>query len=164
VKPFAPAPGRILDAIERPNAIDLDVETSGQALLVVSVTRHKYWKGILDGLPVGNALFRALVPVKWRDGPLRDAPGVTENILHDVARLLGVADESTQKAIERPLVAIEEIAKRSGSQHPGRGSILHAASSLRAPLHICSGSPSAYYAAPAIHLGTVSPKNLSNCG
>ena len=50
VKPFAPAPGRILEAIERPNAIDLDVETSGQALLVISVTRHKYWKGILDGM------------------------------------------------------------------------------------------------------------------
>ena len=24
----------------------------GQALLVIGVTRHKYWKGIVDGMPV----------------------------------------------------------------------------------------------------------------
>ena len=48
--PFSPAAGRIVRADERPNAINLDVETSGQALLVIAITRHKYWKGILDGM------------------------------------------------------------------------------------------------------------------
>src|SRR4029077_16504782 len=65
LKPFAPAPGRILRAIERPNAIDFDVEASGQALLVISVTRHKYWNGSLDGMPwpphPANAAFQCMV-------------------------------------------------------------------------------------------------------
>jgi len=49
--PFQPAFGRVVKATETPNAIDLDVEANGQALLVIAVTRHKYWKGIVDGMP-----------------------------------------------------------------------------------------------------------------
>ncbi len=63
--PFRPAAGRILKAIEQPNAIDLDVEATGNALLVVAVTRHKYWKGFLDGMPSplhpANAAFQCMV-------------------------------------------------------------------------------------------------------
>ncbi|HEY8182233.1 MAG TPA: hypothetical protein VII32_08325, partial [Thermoanaerobaculia bacterium] len=65
VAPFVPAPGRIVRTIEQPNAIDIDVETNGQALLVISVTRHKYWKGIMDGMPSpphpANAAFQCFV-------------------------------------------------------------------------------------------------------
>jgi hypothetical protein len=62
---FARGPGRILRAVERPNAIDLDVEADGKALLVIAVTRHKYWKGILDGMPSplqpANIAFQSMV-------------------------------------------------------------------------------------------------------
>ena len=43
--------GRILRATEMPNAIDLDVEANGKSLLTIAITRHKYWKGIMDGMP-----------------------------------------------------------------------------------------------------------------
>jgi len=63
--PFQPAFGRVVKAIETPNAIDLDVEASGQTLLVIAVTRHKYWKGIVDGMPSplhpANGAFQCLV-------------------------------------------------------------------------------------------------------
>ncbi|HYS52959.1 MAG TPA: hypothetical protein VER58_04215 [Thermoanaerobaculia bacterium] len=48
---FASPVGKIVKATETPNAIDLDVEAGGQALLVIAITRHKYWKGIMDGKP-----------------------------------------------------------------------------------------------------------------
>ena len=48
---FSAGQGRVLRAVEAPNAIDLDVEAGRDALLNISVTRHKYWKGILDGTP-----------------------------------------------------------------------------------------------------------------
>ena len=63
--PFQPAFGRILKVNSTPNVIDLDVETKGQALLVIAVTRHKYWKGIVDGMPVppqpANIAFQSFV-------------------------------------------------------------------------------------------------------
>lgn len=62
---FAPIVGRVIRSEVRPNAIDLDVETTGQALLVIAVTRHKYWKGILDGMPArirpANEAFQSMV-------------------------------------------------------------------------------------------------------
>lgn len=58
---FAPDGGKVLSARERPNTIDLDVETEGEAqgrsLLVLSVTPHKYWSATVDSLPA------SLVPV-----------------------------------------------------------------------------------------------------
>jgi hypothetical protein len=51
IAPFRPAFGRIVKSSSTANTIDLDVETAGQALLVIGVTRHKYWKGIMDGMP-----------------------------------------------------------------------------------------------------------------
>ena len=62
---FAPGRGRIIRADERPNAIDLDVEADGKALLIIAVTRHKYWKGILDGMPSplqpANIAFQSMI-------------------------------------------------------------------------------------------------------
>jgi hypothetical protein len=62
---FARGPGRILRAVERPNAIDIDVVADREASLVIAVTRHKYWKGILDGMPSppqpANIAFQSLV-------------------------------------------------------------------------------------------------------
>ncbi len=47
--PFTPAVARILRAVERPNAIDFDVDAASEALLVIAVTRHKYWTASVDG-------------------------------------------------------------------------------------------------------------------
>ena len=43
--------GKILRATETPNAIDLDVDANGKSLLTIAITRHKYWKGFIDGIP-----------------------------------------------------------------------------------------------------------------
>jgi len=48
---FTMTRGRILRATEMPNAIDLDVEANGKSLLTIAITRHKYWKGSMDGIP-----------------------------------------------------------------------------------------------------------------
>ena len=46
---FAPARARVLDATETANTATIDVEAEGQALLVMSVTPHKYWRIFIDG-------------------------------------------------------------------------------------------------------------------
>jgi len=46
---FAPAPGRVLQVRETANSARIDVETSGRAFLVASVTPHKYWRITIDG-------------------------------------------------------------------------------------------------------------------
>jgi len=65
IAPFAPASGRVIDASEAANAVDLEVAASGRALLILSITRHKYWRAMLDGNPVAlhpaNAAFQCLV-------------------------------------------------------------------------------------------------------
>ncbi len=48
-RPFAPAPARILRVTQRQNSIEFDVESSGRAALVMSVTPHKYWRATIDG-------------------------------------------------------------------------------------------------------------------
>lgn len=51
-EPFEPASGQVLRAAETANSATLDVEAEGTALLVMSVTPHKYWSATLDGAPV----------------------------------------------------------------------------------------------------------------
>ncbi len=67
---FTPAAGRVLRAAERPNAIDLDVDATGDALLVLSVTRHKYWRATIDSAPAPlhptNIAFQSLVVPRGR--------------------------------------------------------------------------------------------------
>jgi len=43
------AAGMIQSVEEHASSVDLDVETLGDATLVASVTRHKYWSATLDG-------------------------------------------------------------------------------------------------------------------
>jgi hypothetical protein len=43
------APGRVLAVRERANGARIEVETEGQAFLVMSVTAHKYWRVTIDG-------------------------------------------------------------------------------------------------------------------
>jgi hypothetical protein len=63
-QPFAPAAGRVLRASEHGNAVDLDVESTGSAALIISVTRHKYWNATIDGTPAtlyaANIAFQGL--------------------------------------------------------------------------------------------------------
>lgn len=65
-----PAPGRVLDSRERPNALDLDVEAAGDALLVIAVTRDKYWRATIDGAPApihpANLAFQSIVVPRGR--------------------------------------------------------------------------------------------------
>lgn len=62
---FAPASGGILDIHESANEATLDVESSGRALLVITITRHKYWQAAIDGQPAAllpaNIAYQALV-------------------------------------------------------------------------------------------------------
>jgi len=61
------ADGRILSIRQRSNAADIDVESAGNALLVCSITRHKYWRAAIDGretrlIPVNLQYQGLLVP------------------------------------------------------------------------------------------------------
>src|SRR5205823_8111260 len=41
--------GRILSIRQRSNAADVEVDSAGNALLICSITRHKYWRATIDG-------------------------------------------------------------------------------------------------------------------
>jgi hypothetical protein len=62
--PFVPAPGRVLRSTQRGGAVDLDVESVGNAALIMSITRHKYWRATIDGTPASlyaaNVAFQGL--------------------------------------------------------------------------------------------------------
>ena len=63
--PFTPAPARIVTARERANDAELDVESTGRALLVITVTRDTHWQTTIDGAPAellpANVAYQALV-------------------------------------------------------------------------------------------------------
>jgi hypothetical protein len=63
--PFTPASGQVLSAHESANSADLQVRASGRALLVMSVTPHRYWRATIDGAPArletANIGFQGLV-------------------------------------------------------------------------------------------------------
>ncbi|HUP49610.1 MAG TPA: hypothetical protein VNA04_12560 [Thermoanaerobaculia bacterium] len=50
--PAAPAEGTVVSVRERANSAIIDVVAAGPAFLVMSVTRHKYWRITIDGKPV----------------------------------------------------------------------------------------------------------------
>jgi len=50
--PFEPSPARVMGASESANSARVDVESTGRALLVISVTGHKYWRAEIDQSPV----------------------------------------------------------------------------------------------------------------
>jgi hypothetical protein len=70
ITPFASPPsqdGRVTRFAEGPNESTIDVEATGPSLLVMTVTRHKYWRAWIDGkaaqlLPVNIAYQGVLVP------------------------------------------------------------------------------------------------------
>lgn len=49
--PFAPAAARVVGVTETANDATIDVDASGRAFLVMSVTSHKYWRATIDGAP-----------------------------------------------------------------------------------------------------------------
>jgi hypothetical protein len=69
-RPFVPATGRILRSTQRGSAVDLDVESEGNAALIVSITRHKYWRAMIDGTPASlyaaNVAFQGLTIPRGR--------------------------------------------------------------------------------------------------
>ena len=56
--------GKIVRVSEQPNAIDLDVESGNETTLIIAITRHKYWKAMIDGTPAAihpaNIAFQAI--------------------------------------------------------------------------------------------------------
>ncbi|HSP33590.1 MAG TPA: YfhO family protein, partial [Thermoanaerobaculia bacterium] len=77
----AVADGQVVRVAERSNAAQLSVRSTGDALLVISITRHKYWHATIDGraaplLPVNIAFQGLRVPPGthnvrlWYDNPL----------------------------------------------------------------------------------------------
>jgi hypothetical protein len=48
---FPPAAGRVLAVRESASRATVDVECAGDALLIASVTFHKYWRATIDGAP-----------------------------------------------------------------------------------------------------------------
>ena len=48
---FTPAEGRVLGVRESASRATVDVECAGDALLLASVTFHKYWRATIDGVP-----------------------------------------------------------------------------------------------------------------
>lgn len=50
---FKPAPARVIRVSEQPTRVTLNVEASGEALLVASITAHRYWRATIDGRPAG---------------------------------------------------------------------------------------------------------------
>jgi len=67
---------QVTSVSERSNSADLHVQSSGDALLVISITRHKYWNATIDGhaaaLLPANIAYQALrVPAGAHDVRLR---------------------------------------------------------------------------------------------
>jgi hypothetical protein len=46
-----PAAGRVIELAEGSNWAEVEVEAEGEALLIASITRHKYWTVTIDGRP-----------------------------------------------------------------------------------------------------------------
>jgi hypothetical protein len=65
LKPFSIAAGRILASRETSSSADLDVQADGPALLVITITAHKYWRATIDDHPAtllpANIAYQALV-------------------------------------------------------------------------------------------------------
>ena len=63
-RPFTPAAARVERVRETASTIDVDVEAAGRALLVITVTPHKYWRATIDGAPAplvrANVGFQAI--------------------------------------------------------------------------------------------------------
>jgi hypothetical protein len=64
-QPFVPAPARIVGLRETSSSATLDVEANGPAFLVITVTRHKYWRAAIDGraapLVPANIAYQGLI-------------------------------------------------------------------------------------------------------
>ena len=66
-KPFVPAPARIVTLRETSSSATIDVEANGPAFLVITITRHKYWRATIDGraaplIPANIAYQGLIVP------------------------------------------------------------------------------------------------------
>ena len=70
--PFAPARADVLDVEKRSSSARIRTRSDGDALLVASITRHKYWRASIDGKPA------ALMPANLAYQALRVPAGVHE--------------------------------------------------------------------------------------
>ncbi|HYS52792.1 MAG TPA: YfhO family protein [Thermoanaerobaculia bacterium] len=49
IPPFTPAAATVIATRQRSHSAEVNVDATGKALLVVSITRHKYWRATIDG-------------------------------------------------------------------------------------------------------------------
>lgn len=121
---FAPAGGRVVSARERPNTIELDVESEGKSLLVLSVTPHKYWSATLNRAPI------ALVPVNLGyQGVVLPAGKHTLRLVYrnTLVMAMGIITLLTMSAAVAVLVRFRHLAMSQPhpdsdhiEEHPGR--------------------------------------------
>lgn len=69
LRAFNPAPARVVGVDERPSRVTLNVEASGNTLLVATITAHRYWHATIDGRPA------EIHPVNIAFQGVRVAPG-----------------------------------------------------------------------------------------
>jgi len=67
---FDISPARVIGVSERPSRVTLNVEAAGDALLVASITAHRYWRATIDGRPAAiypvNIAFQGVRVVRGR--------------------------------------------------------------------------------------------------
>jgi Bacterial membrane protein YfhO len=114
--PFTPAAGTVRRATETWHSALLDVDSTGRALLVISITPHKYWRATIDGRPatlqVANIGYQALevpaghhtIALTYRN-PLIPI-GILVSLLALVA-IIAIFFLSPRVAIPEPVVVTE---------------------------------------------------------
>lgn len=111
--PFVSAAGRIISVRERSNTIDFDVSASGDAVLVISVTRHKYWRATIDDRPAH--LFRANLGFQALTVP-RGRHHVTMRYRNPLVVIFGIV--SLTATIGLIIIAATDAALRSREPQP----------------------------------------------
>jgi hypothetical protein len=111
---FQPAQARVISARRRFNSADIEVESSGDALLVCSITRHKYWSATVDRRRVPT------IPVNLQYQGLRVAGGQRNRVARrgDPCRDRSAASErpgaGRQSSLDLPALKDRRIAGHAG--------------------------------------------------
>ncbi len=124
---FESAPARVVRAVETANTARIQIEAEGRALLVMSVTPHRYWKATIDGRPaelqVVNIGYqgavvppgRHVVAMRYANPLVRAGMGISAAALV----LLGVAAWRWRRS-GSTIAAVAEADAHDVAEHPER--------------------------------------------